>query len=45
MNSCDFSLGHYSYAPLEGDDELTSFSVQEDMDEEEMFSFFIGFLR
>lgn len=33
MNSCDFSLGHYSYAPLAGDTALTSFSVQEDMDD------------
>ncbi|MBD3221603.1 glycosyl hydrolase family 30 [bacterium] len=33
MNSCDFSLGHYSYAPLEGDTELTSFSIHEDMDD------------
>ena len=30
MNSCDFSLGHYSYAPVEGDKELKSFSVEED---------------
>jgi len=33
MNSCDFSLGHYSYAPLEGDKALTSFSVDEDRDD------------
>jgi glucosylceramidase len=25
MNSCDFSLGNYSYAPVEEDMELTSF--------------------
>ena len=30
MNSCDFSLSNYSYAPLEGDKELTSFSIDED---------------
>ncbi len=30
MNSCDFSLSNYSYAPLEGDVELKSFSVKED---------------
>ncbi|WP_281540623.1 glycoside hydrolase family 30 protein [Maribacter aestuarii] len=30
MNSCDFSLGHYSYAPVEGDTELNHFSVGED---------------
>ena len=30
MNSCDFSLGHYSYAPVEGDKELNHFSVEED---------------
>ncbi|MEZ4386469.1 MAG: glycoside hydrolase family 30 protein [Candidatus Krumholzibacteriia bacterium] len=33
MNSCDFSLGHYSYAPLAGDTELTSFSIAEDLDD------------
>jgi len=33
MNSCDFSLGHYSYAPVEGDKELTNFSVKEDTDD------------
>lgn len=33
MNSCDFSLGHYSYAPVADDRELTSFSVEEDMDD------------
>jgi len=30
MNSCDFSLGHYSYAPVDGDKELKHFSVDED---------------
>ncbi|PKP52649.1 MAG: glycosyl hydrolase family 30 [Bacteroidetes bacterium HGW-Bacteroidetes-1] len=33
MNSCDFSLGNYSYAPVEGDKELEHFSIQEDMDD------------
>jgi glucosylceramidase len=33
INSCDFSLSNYSYAPLEGDIELKSFSVKEDMDD------------
>ncbi|MEO0899460.1 MAG: glycoside hydrolase family 30 protein [Bacteroidota bacterium] len=33
MNSCDFSLGNYSYAPVEGDKELVNFSVQEDKDD------------
>ncbi len=30
MNSCDFSVGHYSYAPVEGDTALESFSIAED---------------
>ncbi len=30
MNSCDFSLGQYSYAPVEGDTLLAHFSVEED---------------
>ncbi len=30
MNSCDFSLSNYSYAPVEGDKELKHFSVDED---------------
>ncbi len=30
MNSCDFSLGHYSYAPVEGDTALQHFSIEED---------------
>jgi len=33
MNSSDFSLGNYSYAPVEGDKELAHFSVEEDMDD------------
>lgn len=33
INSCDFSLGHYSYAPVEGDMELEHFSIEEDMDD------------
>ena len=30
MNSCDFSLGQYSYAPVEGDTLLKNFSIKED---------------
>ncbi|WP_425562797.1 glycoside hydrolase family 30 protein [Litoribaculum gwangyangense] len=30
MNSCDFSLSNYSYAPIEGDKELEHFNIQED---------------
>jgi glucosylceramidase len=33
MNSCDFSLRHYSYAPVEGDTTLENFSIAEDMDD------------
>ena len=33
MNSCDFSLGNYSYAPIEGDMELKHFSVEEDQED------------
>ena len=33
MNSCDFSLGNYSYAPVKGDLELKHFSIREDMDD------------
>ena len=33
MNSCDFSLSNYSYAPVEGDIELTSFTIDEDRDD------------
>lgn len=33
MNSCDFSLDHYSYTPDVDDTSLTSFSIQEDADD------------
>lgn len=33
MNSCDFSLGNYSYAPEPDDINLLHFSVQEDKDD------------
>ena len=33
MNSCDFSLSNYSYAPVENDIELEHFSIQEDKDD------------
>ena len=33
MNSCDFSLGQYSYAPVAGDMDLENFSVKEDKDD------------
>jgi len=33
INSCDFSLGNYSYAPVEGDKELKNFSIDEDKDD------------
>ncbi len=33
MNSSDFSLGNYSYAPVEGDTELEHFSIEEDRDD------------
>lgn len=33
MNSCDFSLGNYSYAPVADDMTLTHFSVSEDKDD------------
>ena len=33
MNSCDFSLNHYSYAPVPDDFELNHFSVKEDEDD------------
>lgn len=33
MNSCDFSLGQYSYAPVEGDISLENFSIEEDIDD------------
>ncbi|MEM8845988.1 MAG: glycoside hydrolase family 30 protein [Bacteroidota bacterium] len=33
MNSCDFSVSNYSYAPMEGDKELNNFSIDEDRDD------------
>ena len=33
INSCDFSLGHYSYAPAKGDKKLEHFSIDEDRDD------------
>ncbi len=33
INSCDFSLCQYSYAPVEGDIALDSFSIKEDLDD------------
>ena len=33
MNSCDFSLSNYSYAPVARDKELNSFSIDEDRDD------------
>lgn len=33
MNSCDFSVSNYSYAPVEGDVELENFSIEEDQDD------------
>lgn len=33
MNSCDFSLGNYSYAPVENDMDLEHFSIEEDKDD------------
>lgn len=33
INSCDFSLSNYSYAPDANDVELKSFSIKEDMDD------------
>jgi glucosylceramidase len=33
MNSCDFSLSQYSYAPVEGDKKLEHFTIQEDKDD------------
>lgn len=30
MNSCDFSLSNYTYAPIEGDMKLEYFSIEED---------------
>ena len=33
MNSCDFSLSQYSYAPVEGDTLLEHFSIEEDIND------------
>jgi glucosylceramidase len=33
INSCDFSLGNYSYAPVENDRTLEHFSIAEDLDD------------
>lgn len=33
MNSCDFSLSNYSYAPVAGDTELEHFSIDEDRED------------
>ncbi|MBT8321135.1 MAG: glycosyl hydrolase family 30, partial [Eudoraea sp.] len=33
MNSCDFSVSNYSYAPVEGDMELAHFTIEEDKDD------------
>lgn len=33
MNSCDFSLSQYSYAPVEGDKTLENFSIEEDRED------------
>ncbi|WP_394749933.1 glycoside hydrolase family 30 protein [Spongiimicrobium salis] len=33
MNSCDFSLSNYSYAPVAGDMDLKHFSIEEDKDD------------
>jgi len=33
INSCDFSLSNYSYAPVEGDTSLQHFSIEEDRDD------------
>ncbi|MFT6796556.1 MAG: glucosylceramidase [Maribacter sp.] len=33
MNSCDFSLGNYSYAPIAEDVRLEHFSIEEDRDD------------
>ena len=32
INSCDFSLSNYSYAPISGDKELKYFSIEKDKD-------------
>jgi glucosylceramidase len=33
MNSCDFSISNYSYTPVEGDETLEHFTIEEDMDD------------
>ena len=33
MNSCDFSLDNYSYAPIAGDTNLDSFSIEHDLND------------
>ncbi len=33
MNSCDFSLTNYSYAPIEGDTDLLYFTIEEDRED------------
>lgn len=33
MNSCDFSISNYSYAPIEGDKDLEHFSIEEDKED------------
>lgn len=33
INSCDFSLSNYSYAPVEDDKKLEHFTIKEDMDD------------
>lgn len=33
MNSCDFSLDNYSYAPVPGDTSLENFSIEEDRED------------
>lgn len=33
INSCDFSLSNYSYAPVEGDTALENFSIEPDRDD------------
>ena len=33
INSCDFSLSNYSYAPVSDDVQLENFSIEEDMDD------------
>lgn len=33
INSCDFSLSNYAYAPIEGDTSLRHFSIDEDRDD------------